>query len=100
MLLSEVGANASRDGFQECVTGRVPEGVVDRLEVIEVEAKQRYALAMATAARQRLLELLMEERPVREPGECIVPRHVGDAALGALAGRHVRIGAHGRLVAE
>src|SRR5436190_23202334 len=54
--VSETGAQASGHDLQQFITDRVPERVVDGLELIEVEVEQRQTIAAADAL-ERLLEL-------------------------------------------
>ena len=67
----------SRDRAQQLVAGRVAEAVVDRLEVVEVDEQHRELVARGAAvARERLLEAVLEQRPVGEPGQRVVERLV------------------------
>ena len=56
------------------------ERVVDFLEMIEIEAEHRELVA-ALDEPQRLLELLAEQRPVRQIGQRVMARHVGNLLL-------------------
>ena len=70
-----------RDGLQELVAGVVAEGVVDVLEPVEIQEQQRRERPVALGARQRKLETVAEEEPVRQPGERVVRRLVSDLLL-------------------
>ena len=59
------------------------ERVIDRLEVVEVEAEHRSRLVAADAG-QALFHLFAEENAVRQAGQGIVMRDEGDPLLGAL----------------
>ena len=48
------------------------EGVVDLLEVVEVEHQQRPGDAVAVAARQLGPQVLLEAAPVLQPGERVL----------------------------
>ncbi len=61
------------------------EGVVDPLEVVEVDAERRHAAAVAGAAGEHFLHALVEEDAVGQAGERVVVGHEGDARLGSLA---------------
>lgn len=63
--------------------------VVDDLELVEVEAEQHRRLPVPGVAGDRLGEAVPEQHAVRQPGERVVVRHVGDAGLGPPAFRHV-----------
>ena len=60
------------------------ERVVDRLEAVEVEHQDRERLAVTGHARQRLVHLLHEQRPIGEAGQGVVARHVRKLGLDAL----------------
>ena len=77
-----------RDGSQELVAGAVSEGVVDVLEAVEIQEQQRGERAVALGARQRELETIAEEQPVRQPRQGVVRRLVSDLLLRADALDH------------
>ena len=56
------------------------ERVVDFLEMIEIEAEHRELVA-ALGEAQGLLELFAEQRPVRQIGQRVMARHVGNLFL-------------------
>ena len=62
---------SARDVTDQLVAHAVPEGVVDVLEVVEVEQEESGAHAL-----WRMVELPLEvgeqQRPVRQPGESVV----------------------------
>jgi hypothetical protein len=59
----------------------VSEQVVDLLEAIEVEAQHGEALAGLRRPRQSRRHMLVERRPVRQIGQGVVMRHMGDPLL-------------------
>jgi hypothetical protein len=67
----------------------MPENVVDVLETIEVETQHGETLVAAGRGLQRRLQTLRERRAVRQVGQGIVLREVGDAVLRPLAFGHV-----------
>ena len=73
----------SATDLQQLVADAVPQRVVDVLEPIEIEEQQRGERAVALGARQRQLEAIAEQKPVREPGEDVVGRLMGDLLLRA-----------------
>ena len=75
-------------GFdQQRVACGMAERVVDRLELVEIEAMEREQAAVAFRRAEQMLQLLLEHRPVGQPGQRVVEGELGDAllALGDLA---------------
>ncbi len=92
---AQAGAQRLGDLAQGLVAGRVAEGVVDELEVVDVADDERELVAVADGALDLGVELAHERAPVREARQRIL---VGqDAKLLELAGRHHR---HRRLPGE
>ena len=79
--LAEAASQRLGRGLEQRVTGRVPERVVDELEVVEVDEQHGETTAVALDPGHRLLEPVLEEGPVAEPGERVVVRLVGEALL-------------------
>ena len=87
-------AQTLRDDAQQLVARAVAERVVDDLEAIEVHQQQRDLLALALRGGERLRDVRVEERAVRQTGQRIVQRaraHLG-LRVGAVerGGEHVR----------
>ena len=61
------------------------ENVVDLLEAIEIEAEDGEALARAARLVERRRQVLVERRAVRQIGQGVVMRHMGDPLLRLLA---------------
>ena len=74
-----------RDRDQHLVADRVPERVVDLLEVVEVEEEHRERAVVAAPAGQRLARGLDEHRAVGEPGDGVVEGLVRELGLERLA---------------
>ena len=74
---------------EDPVAGAVPERVVDRLEVVEVEEEHRDARPAAAPAGEGPLDVVAEEDPVREPGQRVVEGVVEELRLEPLAVRRV-----------
>ena len=74
-----------RDLDQHLVADRVPVRVVDRPEAVQPDAAARRHGRVRSC--QRLLQPLLEEEPVRQAGERVVQRLVGDALLQPAAPR-------------
>ena len=78
-------ADALRDGAEQLVADRMAERVVDALEVVEVEIEHRQRLAACDSTRASPSAMLLaEQHAVRQVGQRVVARHVGDALLGAM----------------
>ncbi len=79
---------------QQRIAGRMAERVVDHLELVEVEAVERERSADA----ERVVELLLEHRPVGQPSEDVVERELGNSlfAFGDLADHLVEAGGEPR----
>ena len=71
-------AQALGRGLEHRVAGLVPVGVVDRLEVVEVDVDHD---RVAGAALERVVDAVHEEQPVGEAGERIVERLVLEVGL-------------------
>ena len=69
---------------QQGVADGMAERVVDGLEAVEVEAQQSDVL-VAAARFQRRFQALAQQDAIRQIGQRIVMRHVGDARLVAMA---------------
>ena len=63
----------------------VAEGVVDDLEVVEVQEHDRDARPLRLLTRHRVLDAVAEQRAVREQRQRIVQRHAHQLLLHALA---------------
>jgi len=84
--------------------GRVPQGVVDQLEAVQVDEQQRATLTASLGARQRLAQATRELQPVRQAGERVVMGQMAQPLLRVLErgdvgedGHVVRHGAGGIL---
>ena len=67
---------------EQRVAGGVTEAVVDRLEAVEVEQHHR---DRGVAPGQRVLQPVVEQRSVRQPGEHVVEREMDELLLRGLA---------------
>ena len=74
---------------QEPVAGGVAEGVVDRLEVVDVHEQHCDGFAVALLALDGVQHAVAEQRPVREVGDGVVERLVLQLLLELLALRDV-----------
>ena len=71
-------------------------GVVDGLEAIGIEVEHAEGLAVLLRGQQRLLEALLEARPVGQPGQRVMPGALRQAVavLLQMAVMHVDLGQH------
>ena len=83
-----LGEPAGADA-QQLVARGMAERVVDLLEVVEVEEEDGEALLRGRAGVERVLEPVDEQRAVREVGQRVVERAVGEPVLQRDAVRHV-----------
>ena len=65
---------------QELVADRVAEGIVDVLEVIEIEQVRGHNLA-ALGVRDRMLQPLVEQSAIGQSGQGVMVGHMGDLGL-------------------
>ena len=75
---------ALADLDQELVAGRMAERIVDVLEAVEIEQRDRRRLAVAA---QEAPQLLLKGKAVGKPGELVVVRDALELLLGAHADR-------------
>ncbi len=74
---------------QHAVADRMAEGIVDVLEVVEVDEHDGYRPPVALADRHRVLDAVAEQRAVPEQGQRVVQRHSLQLLFHALAVGHV-----------
>ena len=84
-----VGAQARfqppRHFHEEVVAGREAQGLVDRLEPVDVEEEHRERPSRALSTlEQRALQAVEEQAPVGEAGEAVVQRRVQQLVLQSL----------------
>ena len=77
-------ADALPGGDQQRVAGRVAERIVDRLELVEIEAVQREQRLAVLERPVEMVELLLEHGPVRQAGQHVVERQMRDPPLALL----------------
>ena len=80
--LSGAAAQAVGDQFQQFVADRMSERIVDALELIEIEAQDRQALA-AFDAFEFVFQPFAQQDAVGQVGQRVVARHMRDAPIGA-----------------
>ncbi len=71
------------------VARRVTESLVDRFEPFEIETEERRRRALPLRPHQRVFQAIEEEGAVRQPGQRVVERLVGQLLFVALAVGHV-----------
>ena len=93
VALAHARRQARSDVLEDLVTDRVPKGVVDGLEAVEIDEQQREQPLLTAGGRQRLAQTIEQQPAVREPGQPVVGGEVMDVLLGALALDRVTQGA-------
>ena len=83
-----IAANCVGDPAQHGVARGMPVGVVDLLEPVEIDEEHRGAPAGALRVRQGLLDAVDEQRPVRQAGQRVVRRLLGQRGLRVLQVGH------------
>ena len=83
--LAKVLHQPSRDRDQHQVAALVTEGVVDGLEVIEIDEDHRDLVAFAAGAGEGALEAVIEEAAVGQAGQAVVRREILDLCHGIAA---------------
>ena len=73
------------DLFEQPVTGGVAEGVVDGLEVIEIDKEQRANQAIADSLIERLYQGFMQLTTIGQPGQLVVISEILNTSLSRLA---------------
>ncbi|MNF71292.1 hypothetical protein D3C84_532390 [compost metagenome] len=95
---AEHGLQAFGHGLEQLVTDRVPEAVIDHLEMIQIDHQQRTAALLDLRRRQCLLGTVGEQQAVGQIGQWIVMRQVLEFVLGILD--RADVGKHRDVVAE
>ena len=74
IAFAQAGLQPPSDLLQELIAGLVAEGVVHHLEAVDVDEQHREAVILvAPGAIERVAQQIEEQRPVRQPGERVVP---------------------------
>ncbi len=71
--------------MQQQIADRVAQGIVNVLEVVQVEVQHRELLSAATGSCGCLVHRLDEDTPIRQSGQDVVPRQPQDRLFGFLA---------------
>jgi hypothetical protein len=79
------GLDPRRRIAQHVVARAVAEAVVEALEAVEVDEQHGDDAVLVAAPPQRVLEAVVEHRPVRQAREVVVDGQVGELNLSALA---------------
>ena len=84
VAIAQHAADAFGDDLQQFVARVVAEGIVDPLEVIEVEEHHRQALASQATVLQVLDEHFVECRAVLQAGQAVVASHLAQRGVGVV----------------
>ena len=76
---------ARADADEHLVAGAVAEAVVELAEAVEVDEQHRRVALLAARAIERLLEAVLEQRPVREARQRVLQPEPRDLLVGAPA---------------
>ena len=79
----------ARHLLEHLVAGQVPAGVVDHLELVEVEIEEGVQPPLLAGRGQAVLEAPLELAAVDQAGQRIVPREIDHLALHAPEQGHV-----------
>ncbi|MNZ45431.1 hypothetical protein D3C78_630860 [compost metagenome] len=85
VVLVHAGGQAHGHFLEHAVAGGMAEGVVDRLEAVEVEEYQHHPLAVPFGVLQRGVQAVLEQRAVGQVGEGVVVGQAVDALFAGLA---------------
>jgi len=72
VLRAHLGLQALRNLGQQQVTHRMPQGVIDQLELVQIQKDQRKLTLTALRHTQRLIQALGKQAAVGQTGECVV----------------------------
>ena len=101
VLGAQAVLHAPRRFLQQQVAGGVAMGVVERLEVVQVQEDDRAVLVRAHAAHQRLRQALVQQAAVGQLGQGVVEGQVLDLRLVAFAfGQVAQAGQQQRLAVD
>ena len=89
VLLAHAVEQARGDLLEHRVAHRVTKGVVDVLEVVEVEKHHRHHVVVPAGAAQGGVDAVVEQAAVGQAGERVVVRHVLELRFGVLGGGDV-----------
>ena len=85
IALAYGSAQPAPDFHQQQVTDIVSFGIVEDLEVVEVDEQQRAMATIARAGDQRQLKPFEQQAPIGQLGQRIVVGEITDLFLGLLA---------------
>ncbi len=100
ILLAHAGRDALGTLFQQLIAERVPHGVVDLLEMVQVDEQDTDRAGIPPGAGDRAIEPVERERPVGEIGDRVEVRLIVKPLLVDLAERDIHHGGldHGSAV--
>ena len=64
--------------IEQCIPGGMSEAVVDEFEVVEIQRQHRHRLVVALVQLHRMSQAVVEQHPVRQPGQRIAQGLIGD----------------------
>ncbi|MGY4255600.1 hypothetical protein ACVI1L_002668 [Bradyrhizobium sp. USDA 4516] len=81
--ITDGSAQARGHRLQQRIARRMPERVVDVLEAVEIEHQHRKTRSAAPGTGERALHPFLEQHAIRQIGQRVMLRHIGDLGLGA-----------------
>ena len=78
VAVADDAVEAGRNRLEELVADLVAHGVVDRLEIVQVDEQRRDRRVLAAGAGQHVLGPVEDQRPVGQTGQGVVQRLVAD----------------------
>jgi hypothetical protein len=94
VALAEAAHDPLTHDTEQVVAGRVPEAVVDGLEVVEVDEQYGELTAVPLQPRRGVIDPITEERLVGQPRQRVVERLMDQLALQATVLGHVAEAPH------
>jgi hypothetical protein len=85
-------AQSIGDGPQQQVADRMPEGIVDTFEAVDIETQHRELLVAGLL--QGVIQAVVEQHPIGQIGQRVVACHVRNLGLGAQPLRNILVGGH------
>ena len=83
--VTDTVAQALRDLLQHLITHGVAQGVIDGLEMIQIQVQQRHLVARVLGPCHRQLKAIPKQHAVGQAGKWVMVRQEIDARLGLLA---------------
>jgi len=100
VALTDGSLDSRGDFLQQLVSGRVPQRIVDGLEMVQVDIQHGELAGAMPHLGETLFEALLELEPVRQPGQGVVRRHFLDLLFGSTTHGDVLMRRHPSAIGE